>query len=143
MMEEIMLPGTPVEEREQILRDSCDQILERSYTRKFDQAQLDSKRAEIANVLIQINELEEQIKQIRVEYKGRIKPLEERLGAIRDEIKAGGEWVKTDCYRFTDPETGYTAIYSPEGYKLEERKMTPEERQRTVFQITRKTGTED
>lgn len=138
-----MLPGTPVEEREQILRDSCDQILERSYTRKFNYDQMDLKRTEIANVLIQINELEEELSQIREDYKGRIKPLQERLGMIRDEIKAGGEWVKTDCYRFTDPETGYTAIYSPEGYKLEERKMTPEERQRTVFQTIRKTGTED
>lgn len=138
-----MLINTPVEEREQILRDSCDQILERSYTKHFSQEKMDSKRAEIANVLIQINELEEELTQIRTDYKNRIKPLVERMGMIRDEIKAGGEWVKTDCYRFTDPDTGTTAIYSPEGYKLEERKMTPEERQRTMFQITRKTGTDD
>lgn len=138
-----MLAGTPVEEREQILRDSCDQILERSYTRKFDQAQMDRKRAEVADVLIQINELDEELAAIKADFKGRIKPLQERLGMIRDEIKAGGEWVKTDCFRFTDPETGTTAIYSPEGYKLEERKITPEERQRTTLQILRKTGTND
>ena len=35
-MKDIMLADTPVEQREQILRDSCDQIVERSYTRKFD-----------------------------------------------------------------------------------------------------------
>lgn len=32
-MKDIMLADTPVEQREQILRDSCDQIVERSYTR--------------------------------------------------------------------------------------------------------------
>ncbi len=93
-MEEIMLQDTPIEERKRILRDSCDQIVERSYTRKFDQTQLDSKRAEIANVLIQINELDEELATIRADFKGRIKPLQERLGVIRDEIKAGGEWVR-------------------------------------------------
>lgn len=36
-MKDIMLADTPVEQRAQILRDSCDQIVERSYTRKFDQ----------------------------------------------------------------------------------------------------------
>lgn len=33
-MKDIMLADTPVEQRAQILRDSCDQIVERSYTRK-------------------------------------------------------------------------------------------------------------
>ena len=39
-MKDIMLADTPVEQREQILRDSCDQIVERSYTRKFDRNRL-------------------------------------------------------------------------------------------------------
>ena len=34
MIEEIMLADTPVEQSEQILRDSCDQIEERSYTKR-------------------------------------------------------------------------------------------------------------
>lgn len=33
-MKDIMLADTPVEQRAQILRDSCDQIVERSYTTK-------------------------------------------------------------------------------------------------------------
>ena len=32
---DVMLADTPMEEREQILRDSCDQIVEKFYTRKF------------------------------------------------------------------------------------------------------------
>lgn len=39
-MKDIMLADTPVEQRAQILRDSCDQIVERSYTRKFDQEEI-------------------------------------------------------------------------------------------------------
>lgn len=45
-MKDIMLADTPVEQRAQILRDSCDQIVERSYTRKFDQEEINERRAE-------------------------------------------------------------------------------------------------
>ena len=39
-----MLADTPIEQREQILRDSCDQIVEKSYTRKFDQQEINERR---------------------------------------------------------------------------------------------------
>lgn len=42
-MKDVMLSETPIEERESILRDNCDQILERSYTRKFDQSEINEK----------------------------------------------------------------------------------------------------
>lgn len=47
-MKDIMLADTPVEQRAQILRDSCDQIVERSYTRKFDQEEINERRADLA-----------------------------------------------------------------------------------------------
>lgn len=58
MVDEIMCSDLPVEEREQVMRDNCDQIIERSYTRKFDQDEINQRRAEYANVGIQVAELE-------------------------------------------------------------------------------------
>ncbi|MBQ7774530.1 MAG: hypothetical protein IJ379_01285 [Lachnospiraceae bacterium] len=141
-MTDVMLAETPVEKREQVLRDSCDQIVERSYTRKFDQPEINERRSELANVSIQLQELEDELAQARADIKGKIKPLLERRGKILDELKAGGEWVKGDVYKFVDVDEGRTAFYSPEGYKLEERPITPEERQRNVFQFSR-TGTDN
>lgn len=136
-MKDVMLSETPIEQREQIMKDSCDQILERSYTRKFDQAEINEKRSELANVSIQMQELEQELAEYRATIKGKIKPLSERRGKILDELKSGGEWIKGDCYKFVDNEEGMVGIYSPEGYKLEERPMTQEERQRNVFRALR------
>ena len=136
-----MLADSPVEEREEILRNSCDQILERSYTRKFDQAEINERRAELSNVLIQINDLDMELAEIKAEYKGKIKPLQERISKLRDELKVGGDWIKGDCFKFVDEEEGMVGIYSPEGYLLEQRPMTQDERQRNVFCALR-TGTE-
>lgn len=140
-MKDIMLADTPVEQREEILRNSCDQILERSYTRKFDQEEINERRSELANVIIQIADLEQELAEVRADYKGKIKPMQERVSKLRDELKVGGDWIKGDCFKFVDEEEGMVGIYSPEGYLLEQRPMTQDERQRNVFRALR-TGTE-
>lgn len=142
-MQDLMFAEEPVEKREQLLRDNCDQIVERSYTRKFEQHEVNARREELENVSIQVSELEDKLAEIRADYKGRIKPLLERRGLILDELKARGEYVKGDCFKFVDVDEEKTAFYSPEGYKLEERPITPEERQRTVMQFVRRTGTDN
>ena len=140
-MKENMLADTPIEQRGAIIKDSCDQIVERSYTRKFGSEETNERRAELAEVAIQVNDLEEELASIRAEYKAKLKPLCERIASIRNELKAGGEWVKGECYKFVDEDEGKVGIYSPEGYLLEQRPMTPEERQRNVFRALRRTGT--
>ena len=132
-MKDIMLADVPVEQRDQILRNSCDQIVEKSYTRKFDQGEINERRADLANVTIQIADLDQELSEIRADFKGKIKPLQERIVKLRDELKSGGDWVKGECYKFVDEETGEVGFYSPEGYLLEQRAMTAEERQRNVF----------
>lgn len=145
MVDEIMCSDLPVEEREQVMRDNCDQIIERSYTRKFDQDEINQRRAEYANVGIQVAELEKELAELRADYKGKIKPLLERMSGILDEIKSGGECLKTDCFLFKDMEEGTAAIYSPDGYLLEKRPLTPGEKQPTIMSAIRnfRTGTDD
>ena len=90
-MKDIMLADVPVEQRDQILRDSCDQIVEKSYTRKFDQGEINERRADLANVTIQIADLDQELSEIRADFKGKIKPLQERIVKLRDELKSGGD----------------------------------------------------
>lgn len=141
-MKDIMLADTPIEQREQILRDSCDQIVEKSYTRKFDQQEINERRASLANVSIQIADLEQELAEIRADYKGRIKPLQERIVKLREELKAGGEWVKGDCFKFVFEDEGVVGFYSPIGYLVDSRAMSQEERQRNVFRMIRETSVE-
>lgn len=138
-----MLADTPMEQREQILRDSCDQIVERSYTRKFSGAELAQKRTEYCDVAERVGGLTQELAEVTADIKGKIKPLKERMGGLLDEIKARGEFVRGDCFKFVDQDEGKVGFYDTNGYLVEERDMTPEERQRTVFQTIRKTGTDD
>lgn len=138
-----MLADTPIEQRESILRDSCDQIVERSYMQRFSIEETNLRRAELAEVAILADDLEQELSRIKTEYRDKIKPLYERIAKIRTDLKSGGEWVKGNCYKFIDEDEGMTGYYSPEGYLLEQRPMTPEEGQRNVFRTLRRTGTDN
>lgn len=143
-MQQILFANEPVGEREQYLKDNCDQIVERSYTRSFSQEDVNERRAELEQVSIQITELDDELAQVRADIKGRIKPLLERRAKILDELKARGEWVKGDVYKFVDVEEGKAGFYAPDGILIDERPITPDERQRNIIQAMRfRTGTDD
>ena len=57
-----------------IVRDNCDQIEPRSFTRSFNQDEVNDRRAELESVSIQVAELEDELAQVRADIKGRIKP---------------------------------------------------------------------
>lgn len=142
-MKDIMLADTPIEQRAQILKDSCDKIEERSYLSKYDQEETNLLRAELANVSIQLGTIQEELDGIKSDYKGKLKPLQERIDKILYNLKNGGEYVRGECYKFIDQEEERVGWYTPEGYLLEERPITQEERQRTVQMEIRRTGTDN
>ena len=90
-----------------------------------------------------MGELEEELAGIKSDFKGKIKPLQERIGKILNDLKVGGEYVKGECYKFIDPDEGMVGFYTPEGYLLEERPMKSDERQRTIQMAVRLTGTDN
>lgn len=142
-MKDIMLAELPIERRAQILKDSCDKIEERSYLSKYDQEETNLLRAELANVSIQIGTLQEELEGIKSDFKGKLKPLQERINKILYNLKNGGEYVKGECYKFIDEDEERVGWYTPDGYLLEERPITQEERQRTVQMEIRRTGTDN
>ena len=108
-----MLAELPVEQRAQILKDSCDKIEERSYLSKYDQEETNLLRAELANVSIQLGTIQEELDRIKSDYKGKLKPLQERIDKILYNLKNGGEYVRGECYKFIDQEEERVGWYTP------------------------------
>ena len=142
-MKDIMLADTPVEQRAQILRDSCDEVVEKSYLSKFSQEETNELGANLVEVQIQMQELTENFDVVKADFKGKMKPLQERIGKMLDDLRKGGEYIKGECYKFIDQDEGRVGYYTPDGYLLEERPMKPEERQKTIQMAVRLTGTDN
>lgn len=56
-------------------------------------------------------------------------------------LKNKAEFVTEPCYKFVDPETREVGYYNQEGDLIESRPAYPDELQSNIFQINRKTGT--
>lgn len=129
-------------EREAFLKDNCDGVEQKGYMKQFSPAELQGKKARLANVSIEIAEIESELKQVKEQYKGKLKPLIEERTSMVSDIKAKAEYVNEVCYRFTDPETKETGFYNAEGDLIESRPATADELQPTLFSIVR-TGTDN
>ena len=135
--------------RESFLKDNCDKVEKKGYMKPYTPEELQGHKEKLANVSIEIAEIEAEMKQVQAEYKGRLKPLKETRANMVSNIKAKAEYVTEPCYRFTDREEKQTGYYNANGDLVELRPATAEELQPTLFMNpnfinnTAKDGTND
>ena len=124
------------------LGDNCDSVEEIGYMKPFTAEEMQSHKEKLANLSIEIAEIEAEMKLVMQDFKGRLKPLKEERGMMVSNIKSKAEYVKEKCYRFTDQETKETGFYNSDGYLVELRMATVNELHSTIFGELR-TGTND
>lgn len=120
-------------QREAFLKDNCDACEQKGYMKPYTPEELQGHKENLANVSIEIAEIEAEIKQVQAAYKGRLKPLKESRSNMVSNIKSKAEYVNEICYRFTDQETKETGYYNKEGILVECRPATADELQPTLF----------
>lgn len=123
--------------REAFLKDNCDACEQRGYMKPFEPEELQGHKEKLANVSIEIAELEAELHQVQADFKGRLKPLKEQRSMMVSNIKSKAEYVNEICYRFTDQEERITGYYNKNGDLVEMRPATAEELQKTIFSATR------
>ena len=135
-------------QREQFIKDNADKVENKGYMKPYTPEELQGHKEKLANVSIEIAEIEAEMKQVQAEYKGRLKPLKEARANMVSNIKAKAEYVKELCYKFVDQEARETGYYNREGDLIESRPATADEMQPTLFAVrgfnqADKTGTND
>lgn len=130
-------------QREAFLKDNCDACEQKGYMKPYTPEELQGHKEKLANVSIEIAEIEAEKKQVEADFKGRLKPLKESREIMVSNIKSKAEYVNEVCYRFTDQETKETGYYNKDGILVECRPATADELQPNIFSVVRKTGTND
>lgn len=142
-MEKFLGQEIPEDKRSGFLSDNCDAVEEIGYSRRFNTDELSQKKEELANLSIQINDIEEEKKDKMSEFKDRLKPLNENKQLLLSDLKDKAEFVNEDCFKFIDHETKEVGYYNKFGELVYSRPIMPQEMQKTVFSISRKTGTNE
>ncbi len=142
-MEKYLGQEYPEEKRIEFLSDNCDSIEELGYSRRFSKDELNQKKEELANISITMNDIEIEKKDSMAYFKEKLKPLKEIKGELLEHLKEKIEFVTEDCYKFIDYERKEVGYYNKQGELVYNRPIMPQEMQKTVFSINRKTGTDE
>ncbi len=130
-------------ERRAFLKDNCDCVVEKGYMKAFAPEKVTELKEKLAETSIEIGEIEEAKKAAAAQYNAELKPLLEEKSSILRGIKERAEYVKEECYKFVDQEDKMVGFYNSDGDLIESRPANPDELQGTIFQLGRKTGTDN
>lgn len=138
-MTKALFQDMPEEKRAQMLSDNAESIEEIGYMKSFTEEEILSMKDDLAEVSIDINEIEIEKKQVTSEFKLKLKPLNDQKKATLTKIKNKAEFVKEECYKFIDHEEQMVTYYNRLGQVVEFRRIRPDEKQLKIF--TLKSGT--
>lgn len=125
-MDKFLGQDIPEQERWQFLQDNADAVEKIGYTHRFTPEELAQKKEAMES------------------FKERLKPLNEEKQELLDHIKRGSEFVENEeCAKFLYHKEKMVGFYNKLGELVYSRPIMPQEMQKTVFSINRKTGTDN
>jgi predicted phage tail protein len=130
-------------QREAFLKDNCDRVEEKGYMKPYTPEELQEHKEKLANLSIEIEEIEDEKKAEVKHFNETLKPLADSRRELLRNIRQKAEYVREICYKFTDREERQTAYYNSEGDLIELRPASADELNLTIFSVTRDTGTND
>ena len=142
-MDKFLGQEIPEKDRWQFLQDNADAVEEIGYTHRFTPDELAQKKESLAETSIKINDIEIEKKEVVDGYKEQLKPLNEEKQTLLENIKKGSEYVENEeCVKILLHEEKMAGYYNKLGELVYSRPIMPQEMQKTIFNMNRKTGTE-
>lgn len=129
-------------ERQQFLLDNADGLEEISFARMLTPDQVADLKDQLSEQCIQLKDVKADKKAHNAMYNEQIKRLETENDKLTDKIREGSDSVTEQCYKIIDQEEGMVGYYDKYGILVLQRPVKREERQTTIMQFSRKTGTE-
>jgi len=110
-------------------------VVNDSYTKTLSEEEVTERRKQLANVSIEINDIEEEKKEVITEFKERLaKPLSDKKELLST-IKHKSEYRTGNLYQLDDQENGFMYIFDEEGICVDSRLLKPTERQGRIRTI--------
>lgn len=129
-----------LDERKRFLKDNCDVVEPVGYMKQFSLDKVTELKERLSEVSIEINDKEEELADIKKDFKFQMDPLREEKQICLKGIKERAEFVNETCYTFIDQDEKMVGSYNSEGMLISQRPAMPKELQGTIHQVLR-TGT--
>lgn len=126
------------DERQTVLQGEALSVEEQAYMKPLSPEELAIKKDDLASAAILKAVIEEELAEIKAQYKDKLEPLREKVTEAIQAIKNKAVEVKGNVYKLPDYENQMIHIIDSMGQVLSSRRMLPEERQFRIPAILNK-----
>lgn len=141
-MKQLFGDADPIQ-RKQLLIDNCDEVVEMSYHKAFDEDQMATRKEELVQSSIKIAELEKQIADYRAEVNEELKPLRKTRDKLISDLKSKGEDVFEKCYKMVNTDDKVAEFYNADGYCIMTRPATRDELSPNLFRMSKEANEQE
>jgi len=128
------------EQIKSMLANHCESSEETKYYRDLTEQDLVEKHQELSKNLIKLNELEEELKDIKDDYKDRMKPMKVTQKDLLEAIGVKKELITGTLYHIANQVDGMMETYTETGELHSSRRLRPDEKQTRLFVQDRVVG---
>lgn len=125
------------EERQSVLQGEALTVEEQAYMKPLTPEELAIKKDDLATAAILKAVIEDELAEIKSQYKEKLEPLREKVSEAIEAIKNKAVEVKGHVYKLPDYENQMIHIVDSLGQVLSSRRMLPEERQFRIQQLNK------
>lgn len=123
-----------------LMGDNCDKKEELAYTKLFTEDELASFKDELAEIDIDIDEVEAEKKEATKGFNESLKDKRNDRTRLLKNIRQKSEFVKEECFKFIDHDAREVGYYNDHGTLVYQRPIRADEMQKSIFEVKR-TGT--
>lgn len=133
-MKQFMPDATP-KERLMILQENSSKVEQTTYQKSLSADELAARREDLADNCIKLNQFEDELKEVKDDFKVKMDPLKATNKTLLTEIKTKQSTVDGTLYHMANHEDGMMETYDSEGFLIGSRRLRPEEKQGNIFSL--------
>lgn len=123
-------------QRKSILEAHSDGVEEKEIFRPMSQDEIKVAEHDLAEIACEMAGHDETLDKAKAVHKGAVTPLKSQYGYLRSKIRAKGETIMANVYKFFNHDDGTVEYYDDEGTMVDVRPMKPSEKNQFLSRTT-------
>lgn len=136
-MRQEMFDDKSPEDREIMLRDTCDKVERFSYEKAYTNQDVDLFREQLSDIMIKLSKIDHELAAVKKEFGVKTKPLRAEVKQLLENINFRSQTVDEQVYIYIDHEDNQVGYYNATGMLVHTRQLKIDEHQRSIMGASR------
>lgn len=131
------MPDVSAKERLILLQENASKVEQTTYQKTLTPEELAARREDLADDCIKLNQFEDELKDVKDDYKLKMDPLKAANKIRLTEIKTKQSTTDGTLYHIANYPESIMETYDSEGLFVSSRRLRPEEKQGNIFNLAK------